>query len=91
MQNDCYIKNDNAILIGANIRRVRKARKMRATQLIREVNLQGVELNTFSLSKIEANTQHIKASQFKAIIKVLECDALELLKEVPQDADEAIE
>lgn len=54
---------------------------MKGSELIRQVNLLGAELNTFSLSKIEANTQHIKASQFKAIMTVLGCDADELLKE----------
>ena len=44
-------------------------------------NLLGIELNTFSLSKIEANTQHIKASQFKAIPKALNCDPMDLLQE----------
>lgn len=81
MQKDSYIKNDEWIQIGSNIKRVRTAKKMKASELIRSVNLLGVDLNTFSLSKIEANSQHIKASQFKAIMKVLDCDALELLKE----------
>ena len=79
MERDCCIKHDEHILIGTNIKRLRKAKGMKATELIREVNLLGVELNTFSLSKIEANTQHIKASQFKAIMQVLGCSIDELL------------
>lgn len=74
-----YIKNDDSISIGFNIKRLRKAKKMKAVDLIREVNLRGIDLNTFSLSKIEANTQHIKASQFKAIMEILDCDAYDLL------------
>lgn len=76
-----YIKNSDTIQIGSNIKRLRTAQGMKATELIRQVNLLGVDLNTFSLSKIEANTQHIKASQFKAIMQVLGCSADELLKE----------
>lgn len=79
--NDPYIKNDRQIHIGSNIKRLRTEQNMKATELIRKVNLLGVELNTFSLSKIEANTQHIKASQFKAIMQVLNCSAEELLAE----------
>ena len=79
--NDAYIKNDHQICIGSNIKRLRIKQHMKAAELIRQVNLLGVELNTFSLSKIEANTQHIKASQFKAILQVLKCSADELLKE----------
>lgn len=74
------IKNDERIQIGSNIRRLRKARNMKANELICAVNLLGVDLNVFSLSKIEANTQHIKASQFRAIVTVLQCDPMELLK-----------
>lgn len=78
---DTTIKNDEQILIGSNIKRLRIDRGMKSSDLIRKVNLMGVELNTFSLSKIEANTQHIKASQFKAIMKVLQCSADDLLQE----------
>ena len=79
MERDCCIKHDEHILIGTNIKRLRKEKGLKAAELIREVNLLGVELNTFSLSKIEANTQHIKASQFKAIMQVLGCGVDEML------------
>ena len=79
---DCStIKNDENIQIGTNIKRLRLARGMKASELIREVNLLGVDLNTFSLSKIEANHQHIKASQFKAIMTVLQCSAEDLFEQ----------
>ena len=75
------IRNDDMICIGTNIKRIRNAKHMKATVLIREVNLLGVDLNTFSLSKIEANTQHIKASQLKAISIVLGCSIDECFSE----------
>ena len=78
---DTSIKNDECILIGSNIKRIRTERGIKSGDLVRQVNLLGVELNTFSLSKIEANTQHIKASQFKAIMEVLQCTAEDLLQE----------
>ena len=81
---ECRIKNDELIQIGTNIKHLRSERGIKATELIREVNLRGVDLNTFSLSKIEANTQHIKASQFKAIMEVLHCDAQQLLESIEQ-------
>ena len=46
-----------------------------------KVQLCGVDINIFSLSKIEAKTQHIKASQFRAIAEILDVDCMELLKE----------
>lgn len=66
------IKNDEQILIGSNIRRVREKRNMRPKDLVIQVQLKGVDLNVFSLSKIEANTQHIKASQFGQLWKCWE-------------------
>lgn len=74
------IKNDGQILIGSNIRRVREKRNMRPKDLVIQVQLKSVDLNVFSLSKIEANTQHIKASQFRTIVEVLGVDGIELLK-----------
>lgn len=75
------IKNDENIQIGSNIKRIRTNLGMRSSELIRQVNLLGVDLNPFSLSKIEANAQHIRASQFKAIMQVLNCSAEDLLME----------
>lgn len=79
------IKNDEQILIGSNIRRVREKRNMRPKDLVIQVQLRGVDINVFSLSKIEANTQHVKASQFRAISEVLGVDGMELLRREDED------
>lgn len=86
---DTYIKNANGICIGSNVRRLRIERHMKSSDLVREVNLLGVDLNLFALSKIEANAQHVKASQFKAFMQILDCTAEELLKSVvtPDDKE----
>lgn len=78
------IKNDEQILIGSNIRRIREKRNMRPKDLVIQVQLRGVDINVFSLSKIEANTQHVKASQFRAISEVLGVDGMELLRRVDE-------
>lgn len=75
------IKNDDKILIGSNIKRIREQRHLKPRDLVVKVQLCGVDINIFSLSKIEANTQHIKASQFRAIAEILDVDCMELLKE----------
>lgn len=74
------LKNDDSILIGSNIKKIREEKCMKPKTLVKEVNLQGVDLNVFSLSKIEANTQHVKASQFVAIAAALQVEYAELLK-----------
>ena len=85
MNNESTIRND-AIRIGSNIRRLRIARDLRPQDLIRELNLRGVNMTSFALSKIEADTQHIKASQFKAIAEILGCSADDLLKSESEQA-----
>lgn len=77
---DVCVKNDNIIQIGTNIKRIRTERKLNSRDLVREVQLKGINITNYSLSKIEANTQHIKASQLRAIAEVLEVDYKELLK-----------
>ena len=74
------IKHDEKILIGSNIKRIREQRKIKPKDLVLRVQLCGVDINIFSHSKIEANTQHIKASQFRAIAEILEVDCMELLR-----------
>lgn len=80
MIEDTFIKNDTDIQIGSNIKKIRIAKGMRPSDLVREVNLLGVSMTIFSLSKIEANTQHVKASQLKAIKEILGCSYEALLE-----------
>lgn len=80
MTEDIYVKNDETIKIGSNIRRLRIAKGLKPGELVREVNLRGISMTIFSLSKIEANTQHVKASQLKAIKEILECSYDELFE-----------
>lgn len=61
------IRNDEKICIGANIREVRLRQHIGQTQLVRLLQLQGVSITREALVKIEHGTQHIKASQLKAI------------------------
>ncbi len=84
-----HIKNDDKIHIGSNIRRIREQRKLKPKDLVLKVQLKGVDINIFALCKIEANTQHIKASQFKAIAEILEVDCMELLKPVADTEETA--
>lgn len=76
------IKQD-AIPIGANIRRIRLERKLGQAELARELQLAGVEMTRETLVKIERGIQHITASQLRGIRDVLETTYDELLKEAP--------
>ena len=72
------IKQD--IHIGANIKAVRKGKKIRQVDLVRLLQLEGIEMTRESLVKIENGSQHIKASQLRGIKAALQTTYDELLK-----------
>ena len=72
------IKQD-AIHIGANIRRVRLERGIGQTELVRRVQLDGVEMTRETLVKIERGTQHLQATQLRGIRDALHTTYDELL------------
>ena len=73
------IKQD--ICIGANIRRIRKENGIKQTELVRLLQLNGVEMTRESLVKIERGAQHIQASQLREIRDALNTSYDELLAE----------
>ena len=73
------IKQD--ICIGANIRAIRKQQKIGQTELVRLMQLEGVEMTRETLVKIERGTQHIKATQLRGIRDALHTTYEELLAE----------
>lgn len=74
------IKQDGQINIGANIREIRLAKKMKQTELVRMVQVSGVCLSRETLVKIERGKQHIYASQLRAIRDALDTTYDELLQ-----------
>ncbi len=73
------IKQDS-ICIGKNIRELRLQRKMRQTQMVALLQLEGVSITRETLVKIERGIQHVYASQLRAIRDVLQTTYDELLK-----------
>jgi len=73
------IKQDE-ILIGSNIRRIRKAKKLGQTELVIQLQLTGVDMTRETLVKIERGTQHIYATQLRGIKEILNTSYDELLK-----------
>lgn len=74
------IKQDAVISIGANIREIRQSRGIGQTDLVRKVQLLGINLTRETLVKIERGIHHISASQLRAIRDALETTYDELLK-----------
>lgn len=73
------IKQDE-ICIGKNVREIRKASGIGQTELVKLLQLQGVEMTRETLVKIERGIQHIKAIQLRGIRDVLNTTYDELLK-----------
>lgn len=74
------IKQDDEIFIGGNIRRIRKEKGIGQTELVRLLQLEGIQMTRETLVKIERGIQHIKASQLRGIRDVLETTYDNLLK-----------
>lgn len=68
------------IHIGENIRTIRKSQGMGQTELVRKLQLLGVEMTRETLVKIERGIQHIQAVQLRGIRDVLGTTYDELLK-----------
>ena len=73
------IKQDE-IRIGENIRRVRLERGIGQTELVRMLQLEGVEMTRETLVKIERGIQHVQAVQLRALRDALDTNYDELLK-----------
>lgn len=82
---DSKIKQTKTIPIGQNIRTIRQAKSIGQTELVRLLQLQGIEITRESLVKIERGIQHIYATQLQGIRDVLETTYDELLKESDKD------
>ena len=79
------IKQDGVIFIGRNIRQIRKEKGMGQTEVVRKLQLLGVEMTRETLVKIERGIQHIQAQQLRALRDVLETSYDELLKETIEE------
>lgn len=73
------IKQDT-IPIGQNIRAIRLAKGIGQTELVRMLQLAGVDMTRETLVKIERGTQHIQATQLRGIRDALGTSYDALLK-----------
>ena len=78
--NEIKIRSDNKISVGANIKRIRVAKEIRAFDLIRELQLQGFNITKQRYYKLEHDLANVYASELTAIAKYLDVDISEFLK-----------
>ena len=79
--NEVKIRSDSKISVGANIKRIRQAKGIRAFDLIRELQLQGLNINKQRYYKLEHDLANVFASELVAIAEYLGVDISELFKQ----------
>ena len=79
--NEIKIHSDSKISVGANIKRIRQAKGIRAFDLIRELQLQGLNINKQRYYKLEHDLANVFASELVAIAEYLGVDISELFKQ----------
>lgn len=78
MKDNRIIDENN--IIGMNIRRLRLKKNLGQTELVRMLQLDGVNITREALVKIERGIQHIKLSQLQGIKCILDVSYDDLLK-----------
>lgn len=74
------IRSDNHISVGANIKRIREDKGVRAYDLIRELQLQGLNINKQRYYKLEHDLANVFASELVTMAKILDVDVSEFFK-----------
>ena len=68
------IKQGSSPIIGFNIRRLREQKRLRNMDMVAKLQLEGIPINTSTLSKIEQGACNPTTEQLIALRKILGCD-----------------
>lgn len=66
------------ICIGNNISKLRKQKMIKQTEMVAKLQINGVDISTFSYNRIEKGTQNPTVSFLLACCEILECDMNDL-------------
>ena len=80
MMEEIKIRSDNRIPVGANIRRIRIEKKVKASSIVLDLQLQGCNINEQRYYKLEHDLANVYASELVAIANYLNVSLDELLK-----------
>lgn len=64
----------NNINIGYNIAKLRKSMKIKQTEMIAKLQINGIDISIYSYNRIEKGTQNPTVSLLYACCKILNCD-----------------
>ena len=65
------VKNEN---IGVHIREIREAQKIKQTDIVKQLQLRGVDISIYSYNRIEKGTQNPTVSCLLGLCDILKCD-----------------
>lgn len=68
-------------IIGTNIRRLRKERKMKAVDIIAQLQIRGVNVTTGIFSKVENGRNNPSVDMIIALKEIYNCDYEEFFKQ----------
>lgn len=80
MMEEIKIRSDNRIPVGANIRRIRIEKKVKASSIVLDLQLQGCNINKQRYYNLEHDLANVYASELVAIANYLNVSLDELLK-----------
>ena len=80
MMEEIKIRSDNRIPVGANIRRIRIEKKVKASSIVLDLQLQGCNIKKQRYYKLEHDLANVYASELVAIANYLNVSLDELLK-----------
>lgn len=72
------VRSDSHISVGANIKRIRTKKKIKAAAIVLELQLQGLNINKQRYYKLEHDLANVYASELVAIAKYLKVDLNDL-------------
>ena len=64
----------NDINIGANIAKLRKSLKLKQTEMVAKLQINGLDISVYSYNRIEKGTQNPTVSFLYACCHILNCD-----------------
>lgn len=62
------------INIGENIKRYRELKEIKQTDIVKQLQLVGIDISIYSYNRIEKGTQNPTVSFLLAMCKLLDCD-----------------
>ena len=70
----------NDVNIGKNLCSLRKSKQLKQTELVKQLQLTGIDISVFSYNRIEKGTQNPTVSLLLTCCKLLDCDMNDIFK-----------